>query len=329
MNHWMRFTKNEQRGLLVWSLCLMVITIGHTLFLEYLQAQQRLEALEILKRHSAQEIAYASDTNAIKQITNKAMDKTNGKHQIKAFLPSAENDIYRKTDSPGEKKRIDQKNVNQRDSIPNQNRSIQIAQKTGKSGPLNINTATPSDFMAIGFPDYIAERVCTFREKVRMFESIADLKEIYGIDTFMVNALSDQLHVNLDDLPKIEMNTATAAEWESLKGIGKTYAKRILQYRDRLGGFYSAAQLLEVYGVDSALYESISFRLKVEKNRIETININSSSLQELASHPYISWREADLIKNYRKQHGQLNDIKDCKGLSNKWCSKMESYIAYE
>ncbi|MBR4803620.1 MAG: helix-hairpin-helix domain-containing protein, partial [Bacteroidales bacterium] len=47
---------------------------------------------------------------------------------------------------------------------------------------------------------------------------------------------------------KIELNTADTSDLKELRGIGSGYAKRIVKYRERLGGFCKPEQLLEVYG---------------------------------------------------------------------------------
>jgi len=326
MNHWMRFTKTEQRGLIAWSIFLFVLTMGHTLLVNYLEREETKKALELLDQWTKESQVSPENTYTSKVYSNwndfSKDSSTNSiqhqPHQEKG-IPSTQKIEY--ASDPGSDSKI-----KIADSIPTRRASDPSPER--KAAPLNINTASQKDFEALGFPEYIAQRVCAFREKVRMFESINDLKEIYGIDTFMVRALADQLFVNLNDLPKLEMNSADASEWMSLKGIGKTYAKRIIEYRNRLGGFSSAHQLLEVYGIDSLLYQSISFRLKVNPQLIKTININTASLQELASHPYISWREADLIEKFRKEHGPIIQLSDCKGLSETWSLKVAPYITY-
>lgn len=327
MNHWMKFTKTEQRGLITWSIFLFILTMGHTLLVNYLEKEETKKALELLNQvtseirispKNAQPSTLRSNWTELSKDSLKNSSRHLQKYEDKEIHVAKKIEQESSSASPSITKL--------RDSIPS-GRSPSPS-RDGTSAPLNINTAGQKDFEAIGFPDYIAQRVCAFREKVRMFESINDLKDIYGIDTFMVHALADQLFVNLNDLPKLEMNSAKASEWMSLKGIGKIYAKRIIEYRNRLGGFSAAHQLLEVYGIDSLLYQSISFRLKVNPQLIRTININSASLQELASHPYISWREADLIEKFRKEHGPIVKLSDCKGLSQTWRLKVAPYITY-
>src|SRR3569833_3197280 len=52
----------------------------------------------------------------------------------------------------------------------------------------------------------------------------------------------------------IELNSADSAKLTELKGIGPSFARRIINYRNRLGGFINKEQLKEVYGMDDDRY---------------------------------------------------------------------------
>ena len=45
---------------------------------------------------------------------------------------------------------------------------------------------------------------------------------------------------------RVELNTADTATLKKIPGIGSYYARRIVDYRNRLGGFVSVAQLKEM-----------------------------------------------------------------------------------
>lgn len=114
------------------------------------------------------------------------------------------------------------------------------------------------------------------------------------------------------NLPKsiIEINTADTSEFKTLKGIGIYYAKKIVNFRNKLGGFYSVDQLKEVYGIDQELISNNLGRFKVDDSKVVKLNINQLSDKELKKHPYISWQVANSIYFYRLNHGEYKSIEE-------------------
>lgn len=56
---------------------------------------------------------------------------------------------------------------------------------------------------------------------------------------------------------KININTATAAELDTLPGIGPAFAQRIIDYRDANGPFQSIEEIILVSGIGNATYDKI------------------------------------------------------------------------
>ena len=58
----------------------------------------------------------------------------------------------------------------------------------------------------------------------------------------------------------VELNTADTTILKKVPGIGSTFARRIMKYRELLGGFYDVSQLAEVYGIDEERYPLVHCR---------------------------------------------------------------------
>lgn len=106
------------------------------------------------------------------------------------------------------------------------------------------------------------------------------------------------------------VNTADTNQWKQLRGIGPVYAKRICKYRHLLGGFARKEQLLEVYGVDSLLYQQILPFLVLQPEKIVSIDLNKATIAQLLRHPYLNYEQARSIVSYREQHGAYQRVED-------------------
>ena len=130
----------------------------------------------------------------------------------------------------------------------------------------------------------------------------------------------------------VELNSADTLEFDKLKGIGFSYAKRIIKYRELLGGFVRKEQLMEVYGFDQERHNALSSVVFVDDSKVKKININADVFEGLKRHPYIKYNLANLILNYRKQHGNYKSVEDIKQLNlmnDELLSKISPYLTVE
>lgn len=181
-----------------------------------------------------------------------------------------------------------------------------------------------------GVPYKAAKNIANFAQKGGVFRSKSDVKKMYSISEEMYADLEPYIVISTNaqsgkTLPatspfnntgqkekklSISINTATQSDLEQLKGIGPSYAARIIKYRGYYGGFYSPDQLFLIKGMDSSLINSILPNLVFDTKAIIGLHINSSSADELAKHPYLSYKEAEAIINYRNQHGLFKNTAD-------------------
>ena len=108
-----------------------------------------------------------------------------------------------------------------------------------------------------------------------------------------------------------EINSADTTALKQIKGIGSKLSERIIKHRNNLGGFHSLKQLKEVYGLDSNLITKNSkYFLELNVSQIIKLNLDTSGVKTLIRHPYLNYKKAIAIVNYRAQHGNYKSIKD-------------------
>lgn len=65
------------------------------------------------------------------------------------------------------------------------------------------------------------------------------------------------------DGPKININTATAADFQQLPRIGPQIAQRIIDFRTENGPFKRVEELMKVRGIGEKLFDQIKDRITV------------------------------------------------------------------
>lgn len=163
-----------------------------------------------------------------------------------------------------------------------------------ESFPFDPNTVTIEDLQRLGLSPRQAESIENYRAKGGRFRSKADFQKMYVV--------SDTLFARLEpfiDIPKLELNAADSAALVSLRGIGPWYARKILAYRDRLGGFVAKEQLLEIEGFDRERFDGLAADVTVDPSKIRRLDLWHASDSLLARHPYLGPKGARSIVRYR------------------------------
>jgi DNA uptake protein ComE-like DNA-binding protein len=129
----------------------------------------------------------------------------------------------------------------------------------------------------------------------------------------------------------IDINTADTSAWMSFPGIGSRLAFRIVQYREKLGGFHSADQVGETYALPDSTFQKIRPWLNCPNPVLRKIRINDAGVEELRQHPYLRWNLANAIVQYRLQHGPFHSEADLQNiilLNPLLISKIAPYLEY-
>ena len=188
------------------------------------------------------------------------------------------------------------------------------------------NTASKEDFIKLGLSERTANNIVNYRNKGAKFDTKDKFKKVWGITEADFNRLSPYINIVVK---QIDINTATAADFQELRGIGEKLSARIVNFRDKLGGFISVEQLGTTYGLPEETFASIKPKLKITNANIKKINLNTATVDDLKAHPYIKWKEANLIIEYRNQHGNyknINEVMEIKAFQQSFFDKIKNYL---
>lgn len=203
------------------------------------------------------------------------------------------------------------------------------------------NKISEDEWKKLGLRDQTIKTILNFRSNGGKFRKATDLKKIYGLKEEEFQRLlpyisfekKDELkfrYANNDNksreesqatkfapikLHSIEINKADTTELIALPGIGNKLANRIINFRNKLGGFYSIEQLHEVYGLADSTFDRLKIYFTCDPILVNKININDADLETLKQHPYIKWNLANAIVRYRKEHGNFSKPEDLKQIA--------------
>ena len=127
---------------------------------------------------------------------------------------------------------------------------------------------------------------------------------------------------------RVDLNAADTLTLQLLHGIGPTFARRIVRYRERLGGFVDREQLLEVYGMTPELVAHIAGSLTLDSTHVRRMKINVLPLKELLRHPYMDYYLARDVVKLRRQGMTLRDAEMLRTLPTCSDSVLQRLLPY-
>ena len=129
----------------------------------------------------------------------------------------------------------------------------------------------------------------------------------------------------------LNLNTADTAELVLIRGIGPYKARRILAYREELGGFYSPVQLCDERLRDLHL-DTLTGSFTASPDSLRTIDVNTSDAETLSRHPYLRYSQAKAIYRLRRKYVRLESIDDLRSvpdLDSATLSRLQYYLRFE
>lgn len=221
------------------------------------------------------------------------------------------------------------------------------------------NLADSIELSRLGLSEYVVRNVIKYRQKGGRFRSPESFARIYGLtdekylqllpyirisDAFVRKPKSSRRdtampvkHQLRDTLKRpfkypegtlVDANSADTVELKKIPGIGSGIAKMIVSYRNRLGGFCSLEQLLEVKFMTPELLEWF----KLETSSVLKLQINEAGLDKLRAHPYINFYQAKVIVEHRRKRGEIKSLSQLslyEEFTEKDLNRLLPYISFD
>ncbi|ANE52804.1 ComEA family DNA-binding protein [Flavisolibacter tropicus] len=202
----------------------------------------------------------------------------------------------------------------------------------GKRFVFDPNTLPAEGWAKLGLRERTIRTIINYRNKGGRFYKPEDLQKIWGLPEGFYNYIANYIQVTSVEskyernytnptytyerkekkIEIVDINSADTGAYIALPGIGSKLANRIVNFRDKLGGFHSIEQIKETYGLPDSTYQAIKGYLQLNTLSVKKFNLNTATKEELKAHPYIKWQLANAIIEYRNQHGEFKTIEDLK-----------------
>jgi len=223
------------------------------------------------------------------------------------------------------------------------------------------NTIGEAAFKELGFSQKQYKSIENYLKKGGVFRGKEDFKKMYVISDSEFEIVEDYIIISNKESPELKNNKSKIIAKESVKTkisqiekpqfitteINSTdsstlvrnlkfkpwLARRIIKYRELLGGYYSKSQLLEVYGMPETYYKSIANFVEVDSSLISRLNINGLTFKELLNHPYFDYETTKLIfnskpKNKSKSYSNFNDLENRTHINDSIGNRIRHYLYF-
>ena len=222
--------------------------------------------------------------------------------------------------------------------------------------PFDPNTADSTQLLRLGLHPWQVRNIYKYRAAGGVYTKPEDFSRLYGLTRKQYKELQPYIRISADylqaydrhfyayepietrdtvkypikiqPLERIALNKADTLQLRKVPGIGSYFASKIIEYRNRLGGFYSINQLMEIEDFPES---ATSYFIIPDDEQTKKIKINQLSLNELKKHPYINFYQARAITDYRRLHGpirSLNDLRLSKDFPQEAIDRLAPYVEY-
>ena len=231
-------------------------------------------------------------------------------------------------------------------------RTLLIESNQSKIHPFNPNFITDFKGYKLGMSSEEIDRLLDYRKQNKWINSKEDFQKVTKVSDSFLDQISSYFKFpdwisnpkpkysdwrkefkekTFDQ--KIDINIATQLQLEEINGIGKSFSKRIVDYRSKLIGFSDDMQLYEIYGLDYQVVNRVlnEFTVKTPKEIIK-MNLNKISASDIATIPGISFELAKRIWEFRILNERIVDfmeLKKIEGLTERKLQGIQLYLKLE
>lgn len=191
-----------------------------------------------------------------------------------------------------------------------------VAPKKVERFSFDPNTADSTQLLKLGLQPWQVRNIYKYRAAGGIYREPKDFAKLYGLTVKQYRELEPYIHISSDYLPastlverkqasqsvvrdssqhhypvkireteQVVLNTADTTSLKTIPGIGPYFARKIVQYGQRLGGYVSIDQLDEIEGFP----QEAKHYLVINQPQTQKLNVNRMTLDELKRHPYISF----------------------------------------
>lgn len=224
------------------------------------------------------------------------------------------------------------------------------------------NTADSNQLLRLGLQPWQVRNIYKYRAKGGVYRQKEDFARLYGLTVKQYRELEPYIQISPDYQPAatlfpdkrtdfveaaphdsmrhqypvkinsgehVDLNSMDTTVYRTVPGIGSYYARKIVDYGNRLGGYTNIDQLDEI---EDFPQDAKSFFTLSNTSNVQKISINKLSLNQLKHHPYINYYQAKAIVDYRRLHGPIHDLQELhliKDFPPAAIERLRPYVVYE
>lgn len=157
-----------------------------------------------------------------------------------------------------------------------------VPRRQVESFRFNPNTASVEELQRLGFSLKQAQSIDNYRNKGGRFRRKSDFAKSFVVSDSIYRRLEPYI-----DIPKLDINLADSAAFDTLPGIGGWFARQMIEYRERLGGYSYPEQLMEIRNFDREKFDKLSDLIFISPQTAVPYPLWTLPEDELKRHPYI------------------------------------------